>query len=64
MFLTDIQDVVQCPTTVVPFFGDQPFWGEMVHARGVGPAPIPIEQFNKEAVIEAIDYMMDPMVCQ
>ncbi|CAN6227347.1 unnamed protein product [Urochloa humidicola] len=24
-----------CPTTIVPFFGDQPFWGDRVHARGV-----------------------------
>ncbi|CAL8109143.1 unnamed protein product [Prunus armeniaca] len=30
-----------CPTTIVPFFGDQPFWGQRVHAIGVGPAPIP-----------------------
>jgi sterol 3beta-glucosyltransferase len=35
----------------------------MVHARGVGPAPIPIEEFSKEALIEAIDYMMDLKVC-
>ncbi|KAF3328134.1 hypothetical protein FCM35_KLT06740 [Carex littledalei] len=61
MFLTDVQDVVQCPTTVVPFFGDQPFWGEMVHARGVGPAPIPIEQFNKEAVKEKANEMAKAM---
>ncbi|CAL2263626.1 unnamed protein product [Prunus armeniaca] len=25
-----------CPTTIVPFFGDQPFWGQRVHAIGVG----------------------------
>ncbi|ETS86260.1 hypothetical protein PFICI_00088 [Pestalotiopsis fici W106-1] len=29
------------PTTIVPFFGDQPFWGEMVAAAGAGPKPIP-----------------------
>ncbi|KAJ1693951.1 hypothetical protein LUZ63_010649 [Rhynchospora breviuscula] len=51
-----------CPTTVIPFFGDQPFWGEQVHARRVGPAPIPIEEFNKKALIKAIKYMLDPKV--
>ncbi len=28
------------PTLVVPFLGDQPFWGARVHALGVGPAPL------------------------
>ncbi|KAJ3682429.1 hypothetical protein LUZ60_015002 [Juncus effusus] len=51
-----------CPTTIVPFFGDQPFWGEQVHLRGVGPAPIPIDEFNKEALVEAIHFMLDPKV--
>lgn len=29
------------PTLVVPFLGDQPFWGAQVHALGLGPAPLP-----------------------
>jgi sterol 3beta-glucosyltransferase len=29
------------PTVICPFLGDQPFWGTLVHARGVGPQPIP-----------------------
>ncbi|MGP9490100.1 glycosyltransferase [Glutamicibacter sp. AOP5-A2-7] len=29
------------PTLVVPFLGDQPFWGARLHALGVGPAPLP-----------------------
>lgn len=29
------------PSVVVPFHGDQPFWGQVVHARGVAPAPLP-----------------------
>ncbi len=29
------------PTLVVPFLGDQPFWGARIHALGVGPAPLP-----------------------
>ncbi|KAK4758721.1 hypothetical protein SAY87_020022 [Trapa incisa] len=51
-----------CPTTIVPFFGDQPFWGERVHARGVGPAPIPVDEFSLEKLINAIQFMLDPKV--
>ncbi|XWS36542.1 hypothetical protein CRYUN_Cryun20dG0093700 [Craigia yunnanensis] len=51
-----------CPTTIVPFFGDQPFWGERVHARGVGPPPIPIDEFSLPKLIDAINFMLDPKV--
>lgn len=58
----NILDVFQCPTTVIPFFGDQPFWGERVHARGVGPAPIPVDEFSLEKLVAAIRFMLDPKV--
>ncbi|KAL9431263.1 hypothetical protein AB3S75_026445 [Citrus x aurantiifolia] len=51
-----------CPTTIVPFFGDQPFWGERVHARGVGPPPIPVDEFSLPKLISAINFMLDPKV--
>ncbi|XP_021857479.2 sterol 3-beta-glucosyltransferase UGT80A2 [Spinacia oleracea] len=51
-----------CPTAIVPFFGDQPFWGEQVHAKGVGPPPIPIEEFTLEKLTSAIRFMLDPKV--
>ncbi|XP_051121447.1 sterol 3-beta-glucosyltransferase UGT80A2-like isoform X2 [Andrographis paniculata] len=51
-----------CPTTVVPFFGDQPFWGERVHARGVGPAPIPIDEFSLDKLVSAVRFMLDAKV--
>ncbi|KAK4721744.1 hypothetical protein R3W88_011977 [Solanum pinnatisectum] len=51
-----------CPTTVVPFFGDQQFWGERVHTRGVGPAPIPVDEFSLEKLVAAIRFMLDPKV--
>ena len=28
------------PTVICPFFGDQPFWGRVVHQSGLGPPPI------------------------
>ncbi|GAA1496076.1 glycosyltransferase [Paeniglutamicibacter kerguelensis] len=34
------------PTLVVPFLGDQPFWGARVHALGVGPAPLPARRLG------------------
>ncbi|WJX77452.1 sterol 3beta-glucosyltransferase [Trifolium repens] len=52
----------ECPTTIVPFFGDQPFWGERVHARGVGPAPIPVGEFTLERLVDAIRFMLNPEV--
>lgn len=36
------------PTVIVPFFGDQPFWGKMVAAAGAGPDPIPHKQLDAE----------------
>ncbi|KAM0550288.1 hypothetical protein ACHAPJ_008958 [Fusarium lateritium] len=46
------------PTTIVPFFGDQPFWGNMVHAGGAGPAPIPFKSLNSENLAEAIRFCL------
>ncbi|KAG6524381.1 hypothetical protein ZIOFF_014290 [Zingiber officinale] len=51
-----------CPTTIVPFFGDQPFWGDRVHARGLGPQPIPVDQFSLQKLVDSIKFMMDPKV--
>ncbi|XP_028773067.1 sterol 3-beta-glucosyltransferase UGT80A2 [Neltuma alba] len=51
-----------CPTTIVPFFGDQPFWGDRVHAKGVGPAPIPVDEFSLPKLVDAINYMLDSQV--
>ncbi|BBN03348.1 sterol 3beta-glucosyltransferase [Marchantia polymorpha subsp. ruderalis] len=53
-----------CPTTVVPFFGDQPFWGERIHAKGVGPSPIPVDQFSLDKLVKAIEFMLNDEVKQ
>lgn len=53
---------IQCPTTIIPFFGDQPFWGERVHARGVGPPPIPVDEFSLDKLVGAINFMLDSKV--
>jgi UDP:flavonoid glycosyltransferase YjiC (YdhE family) len=44
------------PSIVVPFFGDQPFWGQRVAALGVGPAPIPRQKLTADALAQAIQH--------
>ncbi|TID06557.1 Sterol 3-beta-glucosyltransferase UGT80A2 [Colletotrichum higginsianum] len=46
------------PTTIVPFFGDQPFWGDMVADAGAGPRPIPHKQLTPEKLTAAIQYCL------
>ncbi|KAH6879854.1 hypothetical protein B0T10DRAFT_540540 [Thelonectria olida] len=46
------------PTTIVPFFGDQPFWGDMVADSGAGPRPIPHRQLTSENLTAAIKYCL------
>ncbi|KAL1794573.1 hypothetical protein ACET3X_006389 [Alternaria dauci] len=48
------------PTTIVPFFGDQPFWGQMVAAAGAGPMPIPQRDITAESLSEAIRFCLSP----
>jgi sterol 3beta-glucosyltransferase len=43
------------PSVVIPFFGDQPFWGARVHALGAGPAPIPRKKLNVARLAAAIE---------
>ncbi|CEF79773.1 unnamed protein product [Fusarium graminearum] len=48
------------PTAIVPFFGDQPFWGTMVHAAGAGPMPIPQKMLDSQNLSHAIRYCLTP----
>jgi len=45
------------PTLVVPFGGDQPFWGSVVHGLGVGPRPISRSRLSVERLSDAIAVM-------
>ncbi len=42
------------PTIVIPFFGDQPFWGQRVAELGVGPELIPRKKLTAEPLAAAI----------
>ena len=42
------------PSIIVPFMGDQPFWGQRVAELGVGPKPIPRKKLTGERLASAI----------
>lgn len=49
------------PSILVPFHGDQPFWGRLVHTLGIGPAPIPRKRLTAPALARAIgEALADP----
>lgn len=48
------------PTIVVPFFGDQLFWGSMVDRAGAGSPPIPFKQLTAENLASAILKAIEP----
>lgn len=42
------------PSIIVPFHGDQPFWGRIIHERGLGPQPIPRAKLTADALTAAL----------
>ncbi len=53
------------PSVVVPFFGDQPFWGRRVADLGAGPAPIPRKKLTVDRLAAALrQAVSDPAMRQ
>ncbi|KAK1625678.1 UDP-glucose,sterol transferase [Colletotrichum phormii] len=52
------------PTTIVPFFGDQPFWGAVVAEAGAGPDPIPYRSLTSQKLIQSIQLCLSPDAVQ
>lgn len=52
------------PTVVVPFFGDQPFWGAMVARSGAGPKPIAYKDLTAEKLAESITEALKPVTLE
>jgi sterol 3beta-glucosyltransferase len=53
------------PSIVIPFFGDQLFWGQRVEKLGAGTAPIPRQQLTVERLAQAIHRAVtDPVMRQ
>lgn len=48
------------PTVVVPFFGDQPFWGAMIARAGAGPTPVPYKDLTADKLAAAIEEALRP----
>ncbi|ETP38849.1 hypothetical protein F442_13653 [Phytophthora nicotianae P10297] len=48
------------PTFIVPFFGDQPFWGQAVVNAQVGVPPCPITQLTTEILRKAFVDLANP----
>ncbi|KAF7369032.1 Glycosyltransferase family 1 protein [Mycena venus] len=48
------------PTAIIPFFADQPFWGNMVAAAGAGPPPIPHKTLDVKTLAKAITFCLTP----
>ncbi|KDO29058.1 hypothetical protein SPRG_06113 [Saprolegnia parasitica CBS 223.65] len=48
------------PTFIVPFFGDQPFWGWAVVNAGVGAPPCPIADLTTPLLTEAFEQLSSP----
>ncbi|GMG24688.1 unnamed protein product [Aspergillus oryzae var. brunneus] len=46
------------PTTIVPFFGDQPFWGALIAFNGAGPSPIPYKKLTADRLADAIHFCL------
>ena len=49
------------PTMIVPFFGDQPFWGAMVARAGAGAGQaVPYKNLSADALAEGIKQCLTP----
>ena len=48
------------PTIVIPFFGDQQFWGSIVARAGAGPVPIPHKHLTVDKLSDAIEMALKP----
>ncbi|CAI7661515.1 unnamed protein product [Penicillium palitans] len=52
------------PTIIVPFFGDQQFWGGIVAMAEAGPQPVPYKQLTAEKLTDAIQTALKPSTQQ
>ena len=53
------------PSIIIPFFGDQPFWGQRIADLGVGTKPIPRKKLTAEKLANAIrEVVTNQEMCQ
>jgi hypothetical protein len=46
------------PTMIVPFFGDQQFWGNMIERAGAGAQPVPYKELTTEKLADGIRQLL------
>ncbi|KAE9380497.1 glycosyltransferase family 1 protein [Stipitochalara longipes BDJ] len=46
------------PTFIVPFFGDQQFWGSMIGEAGAGAKPVPYKSLTADKLAEGIKQLL------
>jgi hypothetical protein len=46
------------PTMIVPFFGDQQFWGNMIGRAGAGAQPVPYKELTTEKLADGIRQLL------
>ncbi|UJR32308.1 hypothetical protein I4U23_019772 [Adineta vaga] len=51
------------PTIIVPFFGDQFFWGNIIEKSGAGSQPLPGKSITSSQLIEAFRFVHKPSTC-
>lgn len=49
-------------TQIIPFFGDQPFWGRRVAELGAGPPPVERASLSTETLANALTALDDPLL--
>lgn len=47
------------PTLICPLFGDQPFWGRLVHERGLGARPLPLKRLTVKALSQSLKQLLE-----
>ncbi|MCJ7568127.1 MAG: glycosyltransferase [Anaerolineales bacterium] len=52
------------PSVVIPFFGDQPFWGNRIAQLGVGPSPIPRKELTAQKLATALNVAVSDLSMQ
>jgi sterol 3beta-glucosyltransferase len=48
------------PSVTVPFLADQPFWGALLHRRGLGAPPVPARRLDPDRLASALAALPDP----
>lgn len=48
------------PSVTVPFLADQPFWGALLHRRGLGAPPLPARRLSADRLADALAELPGP----